>query len=180
MSDDPPSTPPPTIVLEPSLVADEFIGPAELGPTAAQLAAKRDQGTLQLGDIAGYLAVRLALSEGRSEVPIAREVVEMLGEHFGGKAAWAKACNDVHTRAVQLRNAELQRLAKQYPDLKPTEIADRFLAEAAKQSEIADKLTTPDPDMVKLLSVGAEDKEGNRRLMARETLAEIIRGEEQK
>src|SRR5262245_18915391 len=104
----------------------------------------------------------------------------MIGEDYGGKAAWAKTCNDAPTRAVQLRNAELQRLAKQYVDLKPTEIADKFLAEAAKQSETADKLTTPDPDMVKLLSVGAEDKEGNRRLMDRKTLAEIIRGEEQK
>jgi len=169
-----------SITLKPPLVADEFIGPAELGPTDAQLIEKCKQGPLQLGDIAGYVAVKLAVSAGRSEVTIAREVAEKLGEHAGSKAAWANEQNREKTNAVRLRNAELQRLAKQYPDLKSTAIADKFLAEAAEQSEIADKLTTPDPDMVKLLSIGAEDKEGNCRLMARETLAEIIRGEEQK
>jgi len=108
-------------------------------------------------------------------VTIAREVAEKLGELAGSKAAWANEQNREKTNAVRLRNAELQRLAKQYPDLKPTAIADKFLAEAAKQSEIADKLTTPDSDMAELLSVGKADEEGNRRLMARETLAEIIR-----
>lgn len=140
-------------IIRPSFYVNpnEFFPPA-LGPTLADLLEKRAQGTLKPGDIAGYLAVELALAEMREEtrLPLPSEAVEIIAEALVAPAAWAALANRTRAEAVRPRNETLQDRANALysPEVEATKIAEAFLADPAlrpllvlKNADGDDKLT---------------------------------------
>jgi hypothetical protein len=173
----------PDLVLRPSLHVDkDTIFSPEFGPTLAQLVKKQSQEQVERKDFVNHLALVLAIFDaqgklpveyaGNRPVPIAREVIEMLGEFIATKSGWGVAQDYIayHLAAVQKRDATLRRLARErgYPSVAAIVIAAKLLA---------------DPGLMELTTIGlSEDrakKEGrDRKPMEVGTLAKIISDED--
>jgi hypothetical protein len=169
MSEPDSPAPPPQAPLH---VDEDEIYPVTLGPTHSQLIEMYERGTPESLALAGHLALLSSFAErgevpppdyvGEHPVPVAREVIEMLGESLLGRAGWeyAKEVNDKYAKEAQERKVKLQRVANdKFPDfsIDAGEIADNFLN---------------DPDMAELVTVRA--KGGAKRPMNREWLRKII------
>ena len=114
-------------MIAPSFVDDQDeIYPTMLGPTLKQLQEKAAEGTLDLGDIAGYLAVEKALAEMREEtwLSIPFEAVPLIAEKLVEPAVWGKLEAEKAAEAKRPRDEKLQDLAnaRYPPEAKATDI----------------------------------------------------------